>query len=80
MRHIIGLRQEKILQEGDIHIEADGHLLLLSRYVGPKEWTLIINLGPEASLEIDRIQLAHGLVENRLATNGFAIYEKERKD
>ena len=80
MRHIIGLRQEKILQEGGIHIEADGHLLLLSRYVGPKEWTLIINLGPEASLEIDRIQLAHGLVENRLATNGFAIYKKERKD
>lgn len=80
MRKLIQLRQEEVLQDGHIQILNQNRLLKLIRRYKQKEWTLVINLGPSTTLELGEIKAANGLVDDQLATNGFVIYEKERKD
>lgn len=80
MRDPLTLRQEKVIQEGAVQISNYGNLLQVTRMLDNRALTLVINLGPACAVKVENIKQFHRLTDDQLLTNGFVIYEKERKD
>lgn len=75
IKSIISLKQNPIIQHGQIDISSEGDLLKINRTWQNQSLQLTINKGPACRVQSTQVHLAHGLEGNTLLQNGFVLYQ-----
>ena len=77
IRQMTKMRARDTIRLGDIHIDACGELLRVSRSYENRRLTLYINMTDEgASLPVSSILLSNGLENGVLKSHGYVIIEE----